>query len=259
VKNVTRFSISVLLATLVLGFATKMAVAKDPATMAAQERVRAKVGIQVYSGERRSPAKTTETLKARDFLRVYVIPEDDAYVYVVHNNGKTLTLLNAQDTQTPVPKGSLVILPAPEKSYQIDGNSSKESITIICSPTEVQEVIALFRDANVLQQRWTALEEELLAKSKIELGEKPDKRSPIAGSVAQEADEHLQNVLQQRWTALEEALLAKSKIELTQKPDRPFQIAGNVRAMANDPFVNAIPIFSGKAMVVKKYSFQIQQ
>ena len=35
-KNVTRFSISVLLATLVLGFATKMAMAQDPAQVAPQ-------------------------------------------------------------------------------------------------------------------------------------------------------------------------------------------------------------------------------
>ena len=53
----------------------------------AQDRVRAKVGIQVRSGERMAPARTTETVKTGDSLRVYVVPEDDAYVYVVHNDG----------------------------------------------------------------------------------------------------------------------------------------------------------------------------
>src|SRR5690242_7352907 len=50
----------------------------------AQDRVRAKVGIQVRSGDRTAPAKTTETVRAGDFLRVYVVPEHDAYIYVVH-------------------------------------------------------------------------------------------------------------------------------------------------------------------------------
>jgi len=60
----------------------------------AQDQVRAKVGIQVHSGARTAPAKTTETVKTGDSLRVYVVPENDAYVYVVHNDGKNLTLLN---------------------------------------------------------------------------------------------------------------------------------------------------------------------
>lgn len=70
------------------------------APVTAQERVRAKVGIQVRSGERSAPAKATETVKAGDFLRVYVVPEDDAYVYIVHTNSHTPTLLNATDAHT---------------------------------------------------------------------------------------------------------------------------------------------------------------
>ena len=154
-----------------------------PAPVAAQERVRAKVGIEVRSGERSTPAKATETIKAGDFLRVYVVPEDEAYIYVVHNDGKTPTLLNAQEAHTKVPKGSLVALPAPEKFYQIDGTSAKESITVICSPTEIREVDTLFRTANVPQQNWTVLEKELMEKSKIDLTQKADKPLQIAGNV----------------------------------------------------------------------------
>ena len=90
------------------------------APVAAQDRIRAKVGIQVRSGERSAPAKATETVKTGDFLRVYVVPEDDAYVYVIHNDGKAPVLLNTQDAQTKVHKGSLVTLPAPEEFYQIE-------------------------------------------------------------------------------------------------------------------------------------------
>src|SRR4051812_36844489 len=99
----------------------------------AQDRVRAKVGIQVRSGDRTAPAKATEMVKTGDSLRIYVVPENDAYVYVVHNDGKTLTLLNAQNATTKVTKGVLVALPTPEQFYQIDGESAKESITVLCS------------------------------------------------------------------------------------------------------------------------------
>src|SRR5215831_6523682 len=89
----------------------------------AQYRVRAKVGIQVRSGERTAPAKTTETVKTGDFLRVYVVPEDEAYVYVVHNDGTTSMLLNAPDATTKVSQGELVTLPTPELFYHFDGTS----------------------------------------------------------------------------------------------------------------------------------------
>ena len=180
----------------------------------AQDRVRAKVGIQVRSGEQTALAKTAETVKTGDFLRVYVVPEDDAYIYVVHNDGKTLTLLNAQDANTRVNKGMPVVLPTPEKFYQVDGTSDKESITVICSPTEIREVTKLFNSMNVPQKNWSSLEKDLLE---------------------------------------------KSKIDLTQKADTPFQIAGNVRSMGPDSFIDTLQISSGKALVVKKYDFQVQK
>jgi len=164
--------------------------------VAAQERVRAKVGIQVLSSERSAPAKATEAVKAGDFFRVYVVPEDDAYVYVVRNDGKTLTLLNAPDTQTQVRKGTLVILPAPEKSYPIDGTSTTESITVICSPTEIREVTTLFHTTNVPQKNWMSLEQELLGKSKIDLTQKADKPFQIVGNVRGMYDKAFVDALQ---------------------------------------------------------------
>src|SRR6266446_4927066 len=92
----------------------------------AQDRVRAKVGIQVRSSERPpASAKTTETVKTGDSLRVYVVPEDDAYVYVVHNDGKTLTLLNAQDTKTKVRKGVPMTLPLRISFIRLMGQATR--------------------------------------------------------------------------------------------------------------------------------------
>lgn len=182
----------------------------------AQDRVRAKVGIgiQARPNDPIALARATETVKTGNFLRVYVVPEDDAYIYVVHNDGKTLTLLNAPTAATKTTKGSPVTLPAAEKFYQVDGGSDRESITVICSPTEIREVTKLFSTPNVAQKNWLSLEKEL-------------------------AD--------------------KSKIELAQQADRPFQIAGNVRSMQADPFLETLPISSGKSLVVKKYDFQVQK
>lgn len=155
------------------------------APAAAQDRVRAKVGIgiQVRPGEPMALAKSTERLKTGDFLRVYVVPEDDAYVYVVHNDGKTLTLLNAQNATTKVTGGMPVTLPAAEKFYQIDGGSDRESITVICSPTEIREVASLVSTPHVSQKNWLSLEKALLDKSKIDLSQPTDKPFQIAGNV----------------------------------------------------------------------------
>ena len=149
----------------------------------AQDRVRAKVGIQVRSGDRTAPAKAIETVKTGDELRIYVVPEDNAYVYVVHNDGKNPTLLNTQHATTKVTKGMLVALPAPEQFYQIDGGSAKESITVLCSPTELREVSSLFSTPHVTQQNWLSLEKALLDKSKIDLSQPTDKPFQIAGNV----------------------------------------------------------------------------
>ena len=151
----------------------------------AQDRVRAKVGIgiQVRSGEPIAPAKTTEMVKTGDFLRVYVVPEDDAYIYVVHNDGKTPTCSMHRTLRPRTSKGSPVTLPAPDKFYQIDGGSDQESITVICSPTEIREVAKLFNTPNVPQKNWLSLEKELLDKSKIDLPNQADKPFQIAGNV----------------------------------------------------------------------------
>ena len=149
----------------------------------AQDRVRAKVGIQVRSGERTASAKTTETVKTGDQVRIYVVPENDAYVYVVQNDGKNLDLLNKQNFSTKVAKGMLVALPNSEQFYSFDGASDKESITVLCSPTEIREVVSLFSAPNVPQKNWLSLEKELLDKSKIDLSQPTDKPFQIAGNV----------------------------------------------------------------------------
>jgi hypothetical protein len=52
-----------------------------------QKIVRAKIGIQVRSGDEISRAAAHERSKEGDCLRVYLIPEPElAYIYVIHAN-----------------------------------------------------------------------------------------------------------------------------------------------------------------------------
>lgn len=149
----------------------------------AQDRVRAKVGVQVRSGDRAAAAKNADTVKAGDFLRVHVVPEADAYLYVIHNDGKAVTLLNAQAAKTRIAKGVPVALPSAEKFYQIDGSSPTESLTVICSPTEQRAILTLLESPKVSLQSWLALERELTDKSKIQLGQQAEKPLQSAGNV----------------------------------------------------------------------------
>jgi hypothetical protein len=150
----------------------------------AQDLVRAKVGIGILRpGDPIASAKTTEMVKKGNSVRIYVVPENDAYIYVVQHDGKTPTLLNASNAATKISKGSPVMLPGPETFYTVDGESDKESITVICSPTEIREVAKLFSTSNVAQKNWLSLEKELVDKSKIELSQQADKPLQIAGNV----------------------------------------------------------------------------
>src|SRR5262249_2612067 len=84
---------------------------------------------------------------------------------------------------TKVPRGGLVTLPAPETFYRIAGGSDKESITVLCSPTEIREVASLFSTPHVAQQDWLSLEKALLDKSKVDLFRPTDKPFQIVGNV----------------------------------------------------------------------------
>ncbi len=153
------------------------------ASAMAQERVRAKIGLQLRAGERLVAAKSTERVKTGDAVRVYVLPEDDAYIYVVHNDGSTITLLNARDAATKVAKGTQVTLPSAEKFYEIDGASPHEALTVLCSPTALREVLTVGSGAKVSPEQWLAVERKLMDASKIDLGQQADKPFQIAGNV----------------------------------------------------------------------------
>lgn len=141
--------------------------------------IRAKVGILIKSGDQTMRAKGKDRLKAGDFLRVYVQPEENCYVYVVHTDQKTAKLLSSTERRQP---GSLVILPGSQDSYEVDGESPVDTFTIICSPDELKEVSGLL-NTEIPYEKWAAIEKELAKKGEIDLGQKAEKPFPIAGNV----------------------------------------------------------------------------
>ncbi len=147
--------------------------------VAAQEMVRAKIGIELFSGNGSTRARTVEHIKTRDKLRIHVISEKDTYVYVVHTDQNKVTLLN----KSKIIKNSALVLPPDNEYYLPDGLSETELFTVICSPDELTEMSTLFSSKNVSYSKWSEFEKRLVKKSRIDLEEKSVKPFEMAGNV----------------------------------------------------------------------------
>lgn len=180
-----------------------------PSLVMAQNRVRAKLGIRTQSAGNLAWAKAKDTLKAGDFMRVYVIPEQDAYIYLVYTDNKAPTLLNANTYKKKVDKGSVAIFPSEHEYYQTDGANPNESFTIVCSPNEIQEISTLLSSKDTSQAKWAALEEDLAKKSKIVMGNSPDKPFTIAGNVRGFKEEKTESLVNELLTFSGENFLVK--------------------------------------------------
>jgi len=145
-----------------------------------EDLVRAKIGIQIRSGDTILRAKSRDRLKKGDYLRIYVHPEFSSHVYVVHSDQETATLLN---TVRQGLQSSTLVMPSLQQYYQVDGESSRETFTIVCSSGELEEIPRLFKDGRIPQPEWAALEEDLEERGKIELGSDTEKPFALAGNV----------------------------------------------------------------------------
>ncbi len=147
---------------------------------AEEERVRAKIGIQIKSGDLILRAKSIDRLKKGDLLRIYIHPEKTSHVYVVHTDLKKVTLLNMIQQKV---QSSTMVMPSLQEYYRVDGESSKETITIIISPDELSELFSALEDGNIAYAKWIELEKKLIDKGKIDLSQKTEKPFSIAGNV----------------------------------------------------------------------------
>ena len=150
--------------------------------VSAQELVRAKIGVEIFSGKRSFPAKSKSRLKVGDAFRVYVMPEKDCYVYVVNSDRKNSVLLNFGDSYL-VKQGSLKFFPSRRNRFQPDGLVTDEFLAIICSPKKLNAITTLFSSGNAPFEQWASLEKELVSSSLISLSEVTTKPVPLAGNV----------------------------------------------------------------------------
>jgi hypothetical protein len=147
----------------------------------AQENViRAKIGLQIRSGDRIIRAKSKDRLKAADLIRIYVHPEENSHIYVVHSDIKESALLNIVQKKI---QSSLLVMPSSQGFYQVDGNSPNEVFTIIVSPDELPEVSDLLGTGNIPYPKWVEVEKMLIEKGRIGLTQDVEKPFPIAGNV----------------------------------------------------------------------------
>lgn len=164
---------------LIMAVALLSPLSTPQSSSAEPQRVRAKIGVQIKSGERIFSAKSREILKPDDLLRIFVHPEIKSFIYVIHNDQQTVLLLNATEQKQNV---STLALPSLQEFYQAEGNSSVEQFTIIISPQEIPELSAMV-DADISPAKWREIEQRLSVMSRIDLTTENETPFTIAGNV----------------------------------------------------------------------------
>jgi hypothetical protein len=143
-------------------------------------KIRAKIGIQINTTGRITRAKSQDHLNMNDLFRIYVHPEKESHVYVVHTDLKEATLLSWPQQKV---QSSILVMPSHQNFYKVDGKSEKEIITIIVSMDELAEVSDLFKTEKTSYLRWVEVEKMLIEKGKIDLSQEVEKPFAIAGNV----------------------------------------------------------------------------
>lgn len=143
--------------------------------------VRCKMGILVEMEGKSKAAKQEEIVKPGTEIRLYVQPEADGFLYIIHSDQSASQLLSLKKEKTV--SGTTVILPSPDSTFAIDGESEKEFFTMIFSPVKVSEIENLFSSGTCDAGIWKDQEQKLKNKSELRLSESSDKPFAIAGNV----------------------------------------------------------------------------
>lgn len=143
--------------------------------------VKVKTGLVVKSGAGTQSAvsRSRALIKPGDMVRIHVFCEKPCYIYAVHSSDQHATLLakpegNVKRRHQSFPRGTLY--------YKIDGKSTIERFTLVCSPDKISRLEKLDK-GRIAYQRWRVLEKQLSMKSSV-LGTTVGELSfPIAGNV----------------------------------------------------------------------------
>ena len=158
-----------------------------------QDIIKAKIAILHKSGDDFTVLRSHDRLKAGEMIRIFVQPENDCYVYIIHSDNKESTLLYDKKIAS---KQDTLILPSTSEFYIFDDKSPTAKITVFCSLKKINDINKLFKAENVSDNdEWASLEDKLLKKYKRNLTDQSEKPFPMAGNVSAVNDEFLNHQL----------------------------------------------------------------
>lgn len=143
------------------------------------EKVRAKIAIQILTGEDSVWARANDKITSQDKLRVFVIPKSDQHVYVVYSNANLAQLL----LHEKVPKETILKLPDGDHYFQVDGTRPQESFWVVCSPEPLKELEEQFADHQTSHENWEKVAAGLFEKGGMDIAQKMKKPISMAGTV----------------------------------------------------------------------------
>lgn len=153
------------------------------ATALPQSAVKAKIGVLTKSNNKISKLKTFDRLKPGDELRVCILPADNLFFYAIFSDQKTSTLLNFKQAFR-LTKNKSYLLPSASEFYQLDENSAKVKLTLICCAKKVDKIESIFKSADEIPVgTWAEAEKAIIAASKKDISDNSDKPFTMAGNV----------------------------------------------------------------------------
>jgi len=158
-----------------------------------QDIIKAKIAILHKSGDDFTVLRSNDRLRAGEMIRIFVQPENDCYVYIIHSDNSESTLLYDKKVSS---KKDTLILPSTSEFYVFDDKSPTAKVDIFCSVKKIDDINKLFKDSDMVRlSSWSLIEEKLLKKYKKNFTDKSEKPFPMAGNVSAVNDEFLNRQL----------------------------------------------------------------
>ncbi len=148
-----------------------------------QKIIKAKIAILHKSGENYTRLKSSDRLFAGDLMRIFVLPLNDCYAYIIHSDNEGATIL--YDGTKKMFRQDTLMLPSSSEYYTFDAKSPRAKITIICSLNKIPDIDKLFKDKQEVNNSfWNKVESKVFAENIKDLNDKSDKPFSIAGNVS---------------------------------------------------------------------------
>ncbi len=174
-----------------------------------QDLIKAKIAILHKSADDFAVLRSNDRLRVGEMIRIFVQPDDDCYVYIIHSDNNESTLLCDKKISS---KQDTLILPSNSEYYVFDDKSTTAKVIIFCSLNKIDDINKLFKEGDVVSlTSWSSLEEKLLKKYKKNFTDKSEKPFPMAGNVSAINDEFLNRQLV---LSGKEAIIRKYEIEI---------------------------------------------